>query len=93
MALTKDRAIKDLRQIPGVGIATANDFWNIGIKSVQALKGKDPYQLYDQSNEFARMVQDRCVLYIFKCAVYYAETPPAQREPEKLLWWNWKDPK
>ena len=37
----------------------------------------------------AGMVQDRCLLYVFRCAVYFAETPKPQ--PKKLLWWNWKD--
>lgn len=23
--------------------------------------------------------------------VYYASTPPEQREPQLLKWWNWKD--
>lgn len=91
MAVTKEQSIKDLRQIPGVGISIANDLWNIGIKNVQALKGKDPDKLYDQSNAYAGMIQDRCLLYVFKCAVYYAETPPERREPEKLKWWNWKN--
>ena len=36
------------------------------------------------------MVQDRCVLYVFQCAVYFAETREAEREPEKLKWWSWK---
>ena len=90
MAITKEQAIKDLRQIPGVGISIANDLWNINIKSVAALRGKDPMQLYDQSNQYAGMVQDRCLIYVFRCAVYYAETPAEEREPEKLKWWNWK---
>ena len=33
--------------------------------------------------------QDRCVLYVFRCAVYFA-TEPAP-EPERLKWWNWMD--
>lgn len=86
----KKLAIKELRQIPGVGISIANDLWNIGIKSVAQLKGKDPEKLYSQSNEYAGVVQDRCLLYVFRCAVYYAETPPQRRNPEKLKWWNWK---
>ncbi len=90
MAITKEQAIKDLRQIPGVGISIANDLWNINIKSVSALKGKDPMKLYDQSNQYAGMVQDRCLIYVFRCAVYYAETPAEEREAEKLKWWNWK---
>jgi hypothetical protein len=32
---------------------------------------------------------DRCVLYVFRCAVYFAEHE--QHEPEKLKWWYWKD--
>jgi hypothetical protein len=33
--------------------------------------------------------QDRCLLYVFRCAVYYAST--AAPEPELLKWWSWKD--
>ena len=81
--------VKDLMQIPGVGKSIANDLINIGIKSVSDLKGKSPDDLYHKSNEFAGMVQDRCLLYVFRCAVYYANT--IQHNPEKLKWWNWKD--
>jgi hypothetical protein len=90
MAATREDAIKDLRQIPGVGVSIATDLWNIGIRSVADLKQKDPEQLYEASNHFAGTVQDRCLLYVFRCAVYYAETPLHEREPEKLKWWNWK---
>jgi len=86
----KKASIKELRKIPGVGISIANDLWNIGITSIAALKGKDPQQLYEASNKFAGMVQDPCLLYVFRCAVYYAETPESNRETEKLKWWNWK---
>ncbi len=89
----EQEAIKELKQIPGVGVSIANDLCNIGITSVSQLKGKDPYKLYDQSNQYAGVVQDRCLLYVFKCAVYFAETPVSQRDPEKLKWWNWQDKK
>lgn len=85
--------IKALRVIPGVGPSIAQDLINIGIHSVPQLQGKDPYKLFDQSNRFAGMIQDRCLLYVFKCAVYYAETPAEEREKEKLNWWWWKDKK
>lgn len=88
---TKQQAIKNLRQIPGVGISLATDLWNIGISSINDLKEKDPYLLFDLSNKFAGTIQDRCVLYVFKCAVYYANTPKEEHETEKLKWWNWKD--
>ena len=87
---SKEKAIKELMQIPGVGKSIANDLWNINIKSVAQLKGRSPEKLYDLSNKYAGMVQDRCLLYVFRCAVYYAETPIEKREPEKLKWWNWK---
>ncbi len=90
MPVTKEAAIKELRQIPGVGISIANDLWNINIKSIADLKGKDPEKLYLKSNKFANAIQDRCLLYVFREAVYYAETPAEEREPEKLKWWNWK---
>lgn len=34
---------------------------------------------------------DRCMLYVFRCAVYYASSE--QHDPELLKWWNWKDDK
>jgi hypothetical protein len=91
--MTKQQVIKELTIIPGVGKSLATDLWNIGITSVTDLKGKSPYELYDLSNRFAGTVQDRCVLYVFKCAVYFANTPAHEQEPEKLKWWNWKDTK
>ncbi len=88
--LAKKTAIKNLRQIPGVGQSIATDLWNIGIQQVSDLQGIEPDYLFAESNKFAGVVQDRCLLYVFRCAVYFAETPEAEREPEKLKWWNWK---
>jgi hypothetical protein len=89
--MTKDRSIKELMQVPGVGKSIANDLWNIGIACIDDLIGKDPDVLYDLSNRHANTVQDRCLLYCFRCAVYFAETEPDDRDAEKLKWWNWKD--
>ena len=82
-------AKSELEQIPGVGKSIARDLQNIGIHSIADLKSKNPETLYAQSNQFAGMTQDRCLLYVFRCAVYFAgqENP----EPDKLKWWNWKD--
>ena len=91
--MTKQQSIKELTTIPGVGKSVSTDLWNIGITSISDLKGKNPYELYDLSNCFAGVVQDRCVLYVFKCAVYYASTHTCEQESEKLKWWNWKDKK
>ena len=58
--------------------------------SFNNLKGKDPEKLYDESNKFAGTVQDRYLLYVFSCTVYFAE---GRRDIKKLKWWNWKDKK
>ncbi len=55
------------------------------------LKGRKAEDLFERSNKFAGVVQDRCLLYSFRCAIYFAETSPEKRDPEKLKWWNWKD--
>jgi hypothetical protein len=86
--IEKKIALKDLQRIPGVGKSIAQDLLNIGVKSVSELKGKHPEQLYDESNKFAGMVQDRCLLYVFRGAVYFASNNI--HDPEKLKWWNWK---
>jgi hypothetical protein len=74
--------------IPGVGKSIANDLVKIGIRSIEDLKGKNPEKLYQSSNKQVGKVQDRCLLYVFRCAVYFAK---GGRNPEKLKWWNWKD--
>ncbi len=79
-----------LTNIPGVGKSIAKDLHELGIYSIADLKGKDPEALYERLNEHAGVVQDRCVLYVFKCAVYFAG---GGRNSEKLKWWNWKDKK
>jgi hypothetical protein len=84
-------AKSELEQIPGVGKSIARDLQNIGINSIADLKGKNPETLYAQSNRFAGMTLEKCPLYVFRGAVYFAghENP----EPSKLKWWYWKDPK
>ncbi len=79
----------DLQRIPGVGPSIARDLIDLGILKVSDLEGMDPEVLYE-----ARCVQmgqriDRCLLYVFRCAVYYATAK--RHDPEKLKWWNWKD--
>jgi hypothetical protein len=61
----------------------------IGIGKVSDLKGEDPEQLYQALEARAGRHIDRCVLYAFRCAVYYASND--EHDPEKLKWWNWKD--
>jgi Pathogenicity locus len=91
--ITRTEQLRELMQIPGVGKSIANDLVRLGINNLQDLKGRDPEMLYDQSNAMAGKTQDRCLLYVFRCAVYFADTKPEKQNPEKLKWWNWKDRK
>ena len=83
------QVLKDLRRIPGVGRSIAVDLWNLGLRGVDGLRGQKPEELYARLEELAGCHVDRCMLYVLRCAVYFAET--AAPEPEKLKWWNWKD--
>lgn len=75
--------------VPGVGKSIAADLNGIGIHRVEELKGKDPDVLYDLLNKKQGVILDRCMLYVMRCAVYYASY--STHDPEKLKWWKWKD--
>lgn len=79
-----------LLEIPGVGVSIAARLQRIGIKTSADLCRKNPETLFEISNEVEGKVQDRCLLYTFRCAVYFAQ---GGRDPEKLKWWYWKDRK
>lgn len=81
----------ELLLIPGVGKSICKDLHDIGVHSIEDLKKWSPDRLYAASNQFAGCVQDRCLLYVFRLAIYYATIPISKQEPEKLKWWNWKD--
>ncbi len=85
----KSSVLKDLQRIPGVGKEISEDLRNIGIRSVQDLKGRDPESLYQELCEFESTKIDRCMLYVLRCAVYYASN--IEHDPRLLKWWNWKD--
>ncbi len=82
-------ALRQLRTIPGVGKSIARDLLNLGIRSVRDLKGKNPETLYRKLCQKQGMPVDRCMLYVFRCAVYYASYK--RHQPRLLLWWNWKN--
>ena len=79
----------DLQEIPGVGPSLAQDLYDLGIRRVEDLRGADPEDLYKQLVVLRRYGIDRCVLYVFRCAAYYATN--REHDPELLKWWNWKD--
>lgn len=83
-----DPTAKALQVIPGIEPSISRDLVRIGITRVEELVGRDPEERFDQSNAEAGVVQDRCLLSTFRCAVYFAE---GGRDPDLLRWWNWKD--
>jgi nucleotidyltransferase/DNA polymerase involved in DNA repair len=83
--------LKDLQRIPGIGPSLAKDLADLGIRRVNALRGRSPERLYERLCQLRGVHQDRCVLYTFRCAVYFATE--ANPDSERLKWWNWQDRK
>ena len=82
-------ALRDFRRIPGVGRSIAEDLWLLGMRSVDDLRGGDPQALYERLCELQGCHVDRCMLYVLRCAVYFASGE--RHDPELLKWWHWKD--
>ena len=78
-----------LQVIPGVGPSIARDLADLGYSSVAGLGGADPEAMYRDLCGLRGHRVDRCVLYVFRCAVYFAG--PGPHDPQLLKWWRWKD--
>jgi hypothetical protein len=85
----RQAVLKQLRQIPGVGRTIAQDLYDLGFHAVKDLEGRDPEKMYLEHCAQTGMKIDRCMLHVFRCAVYYASNE--RHDPELLKWWNWKD--
>ena len=83
------KASGELRSIPGVGPSIKQDLQDLGFDRVEDLGGRDPQQMYEALCAMRGAHIDRCVLYVFRCAVYFADN--STHDPELLKWWNWKD--
>ena len=84
--------MSELTEIPGIGKVVSTKLARIEITKVEDFVGQDAEELYEKWCVSAQDPYDvdRCVLYVFREAVYYAN---GGREPEKLKWWNWKGEK
>lgn len=78
-----------LERIPGVAPRTARSMEDIGIHSVEDLRGRDTEELYRLDCLKKGFQEDRCALYVYRTAVYFAEHE--DQDTEKLRWWYWKD--
>jgi hypothetical protein len=79
----------DLTIIPGIGSSMAIDLRRLGFHRVRDLATADPEEMYQRLCRLTRCHQDRCVLYVFRCAVYFASR--TRHRADLLRWWNWKD--
>jgi len=79
----------ELCTIPGVGRSIVKDLYDMGYICVSDLAGCSAEKMYEDLQNLRGTKIDRCVLYVFRCAVYFASNK--QPDPEKLKWWNWKD--
>ena len=86
---TKQLSLKQLQEILGVGKSISHDLWDLGIRCVADLKGRDPERLYEKRCAQVGTRIDPCLLYVFRGAVYYASH--TRHDPELLKWWNWKE--
>ncbi|MEZ4524933.1 MAG: helix-hairpin-helix domain-containing protein [Desulfobacterales bacterium] len=85
----KKQICREFQVIPGVGKKTAEDFWDMGYRSVEEFRDRNPQEMYQHLNRIRGIQTDPCMLYVFRCAVYYASQK--KHDPELLKWWNWKD--
>ena len=79
----------DLKTIPGVGPNIEQHLIQLGYTSVSSLKGENPEEIFQKDCILQGCSLDRCLLYVYRLVVYYAEN--TIYDPEKLKWWHWKD--
>lgn len=87
--MAKRRGTSELETIPGIGPRMAADLRSLGYRTVASLREADPERMYKRSHKAVGGKLDRCVLYTYRCAVYFASR--RRHDPKKLLWWNWMD--
>ncbi len=78
-----------LQALPGVGPSMARDLADLGYKEPADLRGEDPERMYRRLTRMRGGKMDRCVLYVFRCAVHCAAN--GSDDPVLSKWWNWKD--
>ena len=85
----KDKSTKPLQTIPWIGEKLSKELFDLGYRNPSDLQGESPEEMYNKLCELRGWHIDRCVLYVFRSAVYYVNNK--SHDPELLKWWAWKD--
>ncbi len=80
----------DLMKIPGIGANMARHLICAGYSTIEMLKGQDPDDLYAADCLAQGKHVDRCALYCYRLAIYYADHD-GQLPEDRRNWWNWKN--
>ncbi|GAB7141103.1 protein Cdd1 [Deferribacterales bacterium RsTz2092] len=80
----------ELTKIPGIGKNMAEHLTKAGFPTIESLKGKKADDVYAADCIAQNSTLDRCVLYCYRLAVYYADHD-GQLPENKLNWYDWKD--
>lgn len=80
----------ELRSIPTIGANMEEHLIRLGYSTLDSLTGQDPEEMYERDVQLHGGHLDRCVVYVYRLAVYYAENRH-NLDPDKCRWWAWKD--
>ncbi len=84
-----DRALQAFGSLPGVGPSISKDLWALGMRTIEDVAQGDPEVMFEETRRQAGGTMDRCVLYVYRCAVAVARDPDI--DPQLRKWWSWKD--
>jgi hypothetical protein len=81
-------AMVQFQSLGSVGPASAQDFWNLGCRSLVELARCDPVDLYEHLRQQSGGSLDPCVEDTIRCAIAQARFPEMPEEYKN--WWYWK---
>ncbi|MFO1064517.1 MAG: helix-hairpin-helix domain-containing protein [Pirellulales bacterium] len=77
--------LRSLTDLPNIGPAMAGDLRLLGIAEPQDLRGRDPYQMYDDLCRLTSVRHDPCVIDCFISITRFIDG----EEPK--LWWDFTE--
>lgn len=77
--------LQKLTDLPNIGPACATDLGLLGIKEPAQLRGKDPYEMYEQLCKLTAQRHDPCVIDVFISITRFMNGEEAQP------WWKYTD--